>query len=1094
MSGSATRESRQSRLIDYLRDRRNPVPVSDLAHDLGVTVRTVLRDAEALRVNGFRLIGSRGRGGGLSLDESQQPVDGGPTQPGAPVLDSLPVDLPINLKIQQPAFVGRSTELAALNSAFFEAGRGYGRVVLITGEAGIGKTRLAQQAATEFERREATVVWGRCLESEGALPYWPWAQIIRSYARDKTRSRLLRVLGDGAADLGEIVPEVFNWFPTLERAPIVMRPESARFRLFRSIGTFLENAAVDRPLVLVLEDLHRADASSLLLLEFLAQHLGLSKVLVIGTYRDEEIGRTHPLTKTLAELIREPGLLRLTLRGLNETEINELLELTFGRPPDEQTVRAIIERTEGNPMFVSEMSVLLLQADEPGDGFSDARLWRRQIRIPEGIKEAIGQRLDRISPDANKLLRYASVLGKDFSVPELRALLMADSPDGTDRNQFDSDILTMLDEATRSRLLDNLEQEGKRFQFTHSLFRDTLYQELSVLDRVRLHLLAGSAIEGLYQHELSAHHPQLAHHFLEAVPAGQAQKAVRYAEQAGRHAAEMIAHEEAVRFFDMALQALSFFDQPDESKRFELLMARGVSERAAGELLKARATFMAAFQLAERNAAGEMCAEAAIAFENAGWHPGMHGLPAVRLLRTALSMLSESDSGIRARSLASLGRALNYSGHFGPAIEVGDQAIEMARRTGDARTLAMTLWTRLPTRSDPRDIYRRVEIGKEAIQICEQLGESDMAIDAEAWLMNDLTELGSTTLRNEVYQSWRSKILKVRDPMWLYNLDTKEVAITAAEGQFDEAEELANSAMSKGENLRGLDASGIHGAMMFCIRKEQGRLHEVAPALELFLKHRPTGVWRPGLALLFAELDRRQEARAEFDLLAGSHFSAVPHDALETCALAYLSDVCAYLADKENAAVLYDRLKRYEGRTLNLGVANILIGPAARYLGELATVTGDWAEAERQFDSGIQTAQHMGTPTQLAHIQLLFGTMLQKRCGPGDWQRARGLFETSLHTARKLGMQSLARKAMTALMERRPDASEVNYLPAGLSARETDVLKLLAAGLSNREIGEALFITPNTVANHVKSILQKTGAANRTGAAAFAVRNHLAES
>jgi DNA-binding CsgD family transcriptional regulator len=281
--------------------------------------------------------------------------------------------------------------------------------------------------------------------------------------------------------------------------------------------------------------------------------------------------------------------------------------------------------------------------------------------------------------------------------------------------------------------------------------------------------------------------------------------------------------------------------------------------------------------------------------------------------------------------------------------------------------------------------------------------------------------------------------------------------------------------------------------MMFWIRKEQGRLYEIAPALELFMRHRPSDVWRPGLALLFAELEREEEARREFQSLAIDRFSAVARDALETCALAYLADVCVYVEDRENAGHLYERLKRFGDRTISLGVANILIGPASRYIGELATLMGEWEEAERHFEDAMRMADQMKAPTQLAHIRFLYGSMLQRRGGPGDWHRARTLLNDSLRTALELRMRKLAGKASAALTAREIDQPAVRYLPAGLSQREVDVLRLMATGLGNREIGQALFITPNTVANHVKRILQKTGAANRTEAAAFAVRNRLFE-
>ncbi len=1061
--------------------------MAELAESLCVTVRTILRDVETLRADGFQLTGARGRGGGLKL-EQEGSIDS-LAEPAA----NLPVPAKSSYsETPRSIFVGRASELKALREVYEDIREGTGRAVVLAGEPGIGKTMLAKEATDEYARQGAMVLWGRCLESEGALPYWPWVQVIRSYANTRSPEQLRDDLGAGAADIGEIVPEIFNWIPDLDHSGPVITPESERFRLFNSVGIFLENASRDQPLVLVLEDLHRADRSSLLLLEFISQQIGMSRILVLGTYRDVELGRRHPLARSLAELNRQPGFVRLSLKGLDEREIGELIERASGSMPDRSLISSLYHQTNGNPLFVSEMALLLLQ-EGPGSLDHDSTNVPRKYRVPEGIREAIGQRLDRLSPEANEMLRAASVLGREFSVPELRHLLAGLPERAGDSGSVESGTLAMLDEAEQGHLLEDVSGEVNRYQFTHSLIRDTLYQELTALERVRLHQLAGEALEKLYSANIAVRLPQLAHHFLEAARGGHTGKAVGYAEMAGHHAAATVAHDEAVRYFDMALQGLALNQSVEERRRCEILMARGRSQQAAGDIPGARATFTEAFELGERADDRELCAEAAIEFETAGWHPGLHGIPAVRLLRRALEGLPDADSGWRARTLASLGRALNYCGLNEAAVEIGNAAIEMARRLDDPRTLAITLWTRLPTRSDPEDIYERVRLGTEAVQICEELGESDMSVNAEAWLMNDITELGDASRREALYQSWRAKVLRLRDPMWLYNLSTVEVGRTAARGQFEEAERIASAAMQHGQLLRGLDANGIHGAMMFWIRRERGLLHEVKPALELFIEHSQAAVWSPGLATLYAGLGMKEETRAVFDSIAEDDFASLNRDALFTCALAYLTDVCAYLGDAGRAPILYELLKVFEGRNISLGVANVYVGPTARYLGVLATLMCRWEDAERHFEDALEMAGRMEAPTQLAHCMYLYGEMLRRRKGPGDNKRARSMQSEALNRARDLEMRTLTMSASEALIKREVEKPTVSYFPAGLSAREAEVLKLLASGKANREIGEELFITQNTVANHVKSILQKTGAANRTEAAAFAVRNGFVE-
>lgn len=418
-------------------------------------------------------------------------------------------------------------------------------------------------------------------------------------------------------------------------------------------------------------------------------------------------------------------------------------------------------------------------------------------------------------------------------------------------------------------------------------------------------------------------------------------------------------------------------------------MSRGRSQEAAGETLEARATFNTVLDIARPIGAIDLCVEAAVAFETAGWLPGLNGLPAVRLLRSVLEIVPEGDSQQRARTLASLGRALNYSGLHDTALEVGTVAIEMARRVGDKRTLAFAISTRLATRSDPTEIHTRIELGNEAVKICEEIGDVDMMANALAWIMNDIMDLGDPRWSEGFYKKWRSRVLKLRDPMWLYNLSTLDAGVATSDGRFEDAEKIAQAGLELGRRLRALDADGVHGAMMFCIRREQGRLHEVRPALELFLKHRPTEIWRPGLALLYAELDMRDEARAEFELLAEHEFAAVSRDALFTCSLAYLTDVCSYLGDVEQAPFLYDALRVYEGHNISQGVANMYIGPAERFMGRLAALMSRWEEAERHFESTLRMAGRMSAPIQVAHCKFLLGEMLQTRSGPGCWTSAK---------------------------------------------------------------------------------------------------------
>jgi DNA-binding NarL/FixJ family response regulator len=306
-----------------------------------------------------------------------------------------------------------------------------------------------------------------------------------------------------------------------------------------------------------------------------------------------------------------------------------------------------------------------------------------------------------------------------------------------------------------------------------------------------------------------------------------------------------------------------------------------------------------------------------------------------------------------------------------------------------------------------------------------------------------------------------------------------------AAGRFDAAEKAAADGLQLGED-RHPGAAGVYGLQMFAIRRAQGRLGEVAPILELAAKREDLGgVWRPGLAVLFAEVDRVEDARAMFDSIAASGFATLPRDALWPATASFLADVCIAVGDVAHAEELYDAMKEFEAENLMVALT-ICLGPADRLLGGLAGLLGREADAERHFEAALALADRSESPPWRVMTQADFAGFLARS---GQVQRAARLAQTTVEMAEKLGMASVAAKCRP--LAGGPALAVVPDLPAGLSAREVDVLKLIATGCSNREIGERLLISGNTAANHVRAILQKTGCANRAEAAAYAAKHEL---
>jgi DNA-binding CsgD family transcriptional regulator len=970
-----------------------------------------------------------------------------------------------------------------LQAALEDALVGRGRLMMLVGEPGIGKTRTVREFVAHAGCRSALGLWGRCHESVGAAPYWLWVQIVRAYIRERDVAQLRAEMGSGAADIAAIVPEVRERLPDL---PLPLRfedPEQARLRLFDAVTTFLYQAAQHHPLVLVLDDLHWADKPSLLLLEFLVQDLRQSRLLVIGTYRDQELSRQHPLSETLAELTREQPLQRLVLYGLNPEEVERFLEMTADITPPRALVEAVHTQTEGNPLFLTEVVRLLLQEGE----LLPERLQECQgvsLRIPEGVREVIGKRLNRLSPPCNQMLTIAAVVGREFALEELVRLI-----DGAS----DERVLEMLEEAVAARVIEEVPQAMGRYQFTHALIQATLYDEMVTVRRVRLHYRVGEVLEEVYRTDLEPHLAQLAYHFDMAGQSGDVEKAITYAARAGARASSLLAYEEAVRHYESALQTLERQASVDEAQRCKLLLALGEVQRQAGAYPQAMETFQRAANIASMLGLAAELAHAALGFEETTWRPGFPGDAAARLLERALEALREEDSTLKARVLGSLAKALGFTGAFEEATVVEKRAVEMARRLGDPATLAAALAARYhSSRWRPEDIAARLASAAEVAGLSAETGNREMALRASSWRLFHLIELGDMQEVDGELAVHRRLVEELQEPFYLYIHATYRAMLATFLGHFEEGERLAQQALAIGQRLRGQDALGIFGVQMFTLRREQGRLQELAPVVRHFVQMSPeTSTWRPGLALIYSELGLEQGTRTEFEHLAAHDFADIPRDARWVACLVYLSEVCTFLGDARRAAVLYQCLLPYDGYTLVVGPTAVCYGAAAYYLGLLAATMCRWDEAQGHFTAALAMNARMGAKPALAHTQYAYAKMLLAREQPDDGVPAMSLLDEALAISLELGMHTLEERVVALRARARSQPRSPQSYPGGLTQREVEVLRLIAVGKRNRDIANALCVSPITVANHVRSILTKTNTANRTEAAAYARRHNL---
>jgi DNA-binding SARP family transcriptional activator len=901
------------------------------------------------------------------------------------------------------AFVGRERELAELVGGLDDAFAGRGRLFLLVGEPGIGKSRLAEELTARARARGARVLVGRCWEAGGAPAYWPWVQSLRPYLRDTDADSLRSQLREGAADVARLLPELRDRLADLPPAP-PLESEGARFRVFDSMTAFLKSVAAGRPLVLVLDDLYAADEPSLLLLQFVARELGDSRLLIVGAYRDVDPTLADPLATTLTELAREPVTRTLALAGLGEADVARFIELTAPGASAADLGPAVKAESDGNPLFVGEIVRLLAaegRLDEPAI---------EPLAIPQSVREVIGRRLRHLSDQCNRLLAMASVLGREFDLTVLAGV------SGLERGA----ILELLDEGIEARVVSEVPGVIGRMRFAHALIRDAAYHGLTRSRRVQLHRQVGEALEALYASDLDPHFAALAHHFFASAAGGNGQKAVDYARRAGSRAVAVLAYEEAVRLYEMALEALGPKETPDEPTRCELLLSLGEAQARSGEMAPAKDTFACAATAAKELGLAELLARAAIGYGGRFvWLRAGKDRRLVPMLQDALAALPQEDSVLRVKLLARLAGALRDQPLPRPIASISQEAVEMARRLGDPGTLAHALDSVFAGITYPQQVAEWRVTADELVQAGVAADDKERAFAGHQHRLGVLMLEGDLEAVDAELAAMEGLVAELRQPAqtWAHILTQTARALFA--GRFDEAEALIERNRDMGRRAQTPDVTflGAEILQLFVLRREQGRLDEVKPALEGFLDEYPgLVVYQCALAAVHSEAGRRPEARFAFDALAADDFGTLPSRQEWFFASGLLAEVCAYLEDCRRAAPLYDLLLPYAGCN-QLNYVEICCGSTSRYLGLLATTMSRWRDAERHFQAAIEMDRRTGGRPWLAHTQSDYARMLLARGTPQDRERARDLLHSARATYDQLGMRIHAEWA-SALSER----------------------------------------------------------------------------
>ena len=883
-------------------------------------------------------------------------------------------------------FVGRERELAELESRLDDAMSGRGSLALIVGEPGIGKSRLAEELAVRARARGVSVLVGRCWEAGGAPAYWPWVQSLRTHVLQTEPSELREQLGNGASEIAQILPELREMFPDLPE-PGPAESESARFRLFDALSRFLRRASESKPIVLGLDDLHAADASSLLLLEFVVRELPTTRLFVLGAYRDVDPTPAAPLTALLAALSREPAVLRLQLQGLDKTAISEYVEWTDAELASSELAEALTEKTEGNPLFVGEI-VRLLGTERASAGTTAPQT----IAIPQSIRGVITQRLARLSEECTRVLPLAAVLGREFAIDVLAC--MSDTDEDC--------LLDVLGEAIEARVVADIPGTVGRLRFAHVLIRDTLYEELTGARRVRLHRQTVEALETIHG---DATGPYLSELALHALAGNDPNSALTYSRQAGDRAFALIAYEEAAQLYESALRALDTARPDDDVARCELLLALGDALSRAGDDPAAKDTFLAAASIAERLGLEREFARAAMGYGGrmlvvrAGRDDRL-----VPLLEKALQMLPDDEIELRGRLLGRLAGALRGQPDRERRELLSRQAIELARRAGNDVALAFALDGRASAIVAPDTIQECLALGEELCTVGERIGDRERLVQGCSYRLMTQLMLGDLEHALCALEHERRAARDLGQPAQLWGLAADEAMLALMAGRFENAASFSERAFNHGQQAIPELAIPVYTFQRYLLHYHLGGLDRIEPTMRKIVAAHPS---RPMFAFALAHIHaitgRQPEAERVLDELADSGLSTVPFDQEWLVAMSLLAETATLLERRDISPALYELILPFSALN-SVDLPEGIRGSMSRYLGLLATLLQRWDAAEKHFDEALTLNERIGATPWLALSRSDYARMLLARNTPGDRQRAQQLLADASTAYGELGV------------------------------------------------------------------------------------------
>jgi DNA-binding winged helix-turn-helix (wHTH) protein/tetratricopeptide (TPR) repeat protein len=937
------------------------------------------RFISAIRGRGYRFIGTLGnanRGTRIQGDQSSGDSE----------------------RVASATFVGRKPELAAIAAAIERTNDRRPQMVFLSGEAGIGKTRTADEAVAIARRLGTRALVGRCREEKGAPAFWPWVQVVRGIIDQPEFAHLSEDFRSIAPILIQMMPEIADRLPGLSPAP-VLEAEQARFRLFDALTHLLHDAGLRDPVIIVLDDLHRADPASLQLLSFVSRELRDSKVLFLVTYRDIELERDPPRLSIIAELARQEPSRAICLNGLSASEVAQFVARSGLRDSARDLLaRTLFEQSGGNPFFLSQL-VHVLEAE----GFDNTPPKSRQSarHLPGGIREAVRRQLDGLPYDTRRTLLIAAAMGREFPASAIAMVLGVSTPL----------LQSSLEPALRARLVAEIPERFGHYRFVHMLVRDSIYDQAAGSERAAIHRQIARVLERFYSDDLDSHAAELAYHFSEAVHEIGVKPAVQYLTRAGDWACARLAYEDGIGHYRTALQVLEQAGPGHVLERCRLLLALGNAEMSAGQREQAIRDLYAAATQARRAASAEHLAQAALRLAPGFFtiEIGVVDLPLVRLLEDALAAMGPGDSVLRAQLLARLAMALAWSGEEERRINLTTEATGVAERIGDPASLAYALSARHGLLWGPRHLADRV-------RLVEQMGElARQARDTELILMHLLLRIavGLETRAIDAVDRDIAEYTRIAEPLnqpqSLWYARSFQAMRLSMQGKFEAARPYAEQVLEIGGRVRDVNALNSFGVHAGVHLWELGRAAELARYADQFNALYPSiAGWKFSRAAMHFEAGEVSEARAQFDRLAANGFASIPINEQWSISACLAADLCYWLRDTRRAEALYEILLPGQDYSCSIGFGLVYFGAISRRLANMASLMRRKDEAERYYAHAVAAEERIGAMPWVAHALHDHASML---AGQGsDGARSADMVRRALEITRGLGMTSLTGK------------------------------------------------------------------------------------